>query len=218
MQSNGLLIYGTGGHAKVICSAAILQGTYRVSGFIVDRDVAPGETFLGAPLVRFDELPDRKDLPRHFIVGIGDNSVRQMKTRCLESLSFEAVNVIHPFANISIDVRMGRGILIGPGASIDPDVTIGDGVIFNVGSAVGHESSIGDFCHIGPNSFMGAISKIGDRTFTAMTSTVISGANVGRDCFIATGAVVTKDVPDNMIALGSPARFRSREAATEVVA
>ncbi len=42
---------------------------------------------------------------------------------------------------------------------------------------------------------------------------MISGLGAGRNCFLAAGALVTKEMPDDCVALGSPARFRSREAA-----
>jgi serine O-acetyltransferase len=41
-------------------------------------------------------------------------------------------------------------------------------------------------------------------------ATVIGNVRVGRDATIGAGAVVTKDVPDGMVAVGVPAVIRAR--------
>lgn len=47
---------------------------------------------------------------------------------------------------------------------------------------------------------------VGDGTWIGARVTVLGGVNVGKGCVIAAGAVVTKDIPDNVLAGGIPAR------------
>lgn len=47
---------------------------------------------------------------------------------------------------------------------------------------------------------------IEDNVWIATRSTILKGVTIGRGSVIATGAVVTKDVPENCIAAGVPAR------------
>ena len=46
---------------------------------------------------------------------------------------------------------------------------------------------------------------IGDNCFLGMNSTIMGGVKIGNNVIVATGAVVTKDVPDNMVVGGVPA-------------
>lgn len=48
--------------------------------------------------------------------------------------------------------------------------------------------------------------RVGERTFIGARSTIMPGVTIGKRCVIATGSVVTKDVPDGSVVAGVPAR------------
>jgi len=49
--------------------------------------------------------------------------------------------------------------------------------------------------------------KIGNNTFVGANAVVLMGVNIGDHCIIGAGAVVTKDVPDNSVVVGVPAKM-----------
>jgi bifunctional UDP-N-acetylglucosamine pyrophosphorylase/glucosamine-1-phosphate N-acetyltransferase len=86
--------------------------------------------------------------------------------------------------------KMGHFSYIGD-ADVGEDVNIGAGTITaNYDGARKHRTAIGDGAFIGSDTMLVAPVRIG------------RGARTGA------GSVVTKDVPDGMIAIGSPARIR----------
>ena len=54
---------------------------------------------------------------------------------------------------------------------------------------------------------MHAHTYIGNQTFIGANSIVLPGIKVGNNCIVGSGSVVTKDVPDNSVAVGNPARI-----------
>ena len=52
--------------------------------------------------------------------------------------------------------------------------------------------------------------KIGKRVWIGIAATVLPGVSVGDNSIIGAGAVVTKDVPPNVIVAGNPARIIKR--------
>lgn len=48
--------------------------------------------------------------------------------------------------------------------------------------------------------------SIGDYTFIGAGVKILKGVTIGKNCVIGTGAVVTKEIPDNSIAVGIPAK------------
>ena len=53
---------------------------------------------------------------------------------------------------------------------------------------------------------IGKIS-IGDNTFIGADTIVMPNVKIGKNCIIGTRSVVTKDVPDNTVYAGNPAKF-----------
>lgn len=49
--------------------------------------------------------------------------------------------------------------------------------------------------------------KIGDRVFIGANSTILMGITIGNDVIVGAGSVVTKDIPDDCIVAGNPARI-----------
>lgn len=48
--------------------------------------------------------------------------------------------------------------------------------------------------------------EVGAHTFIGARSTIMPGVSIGERCVIGTGSVVTKDIPDGMVACGVPAK------------
>lgn len=71
---------------------------------------------------------------------------------------------------------------------------------------------IGKNCHIAQNVTLGGTSNIyevpvlGDNVSVGAGANIIGPVHVGNNVVIGAGAVVLKDVPDNCVAVGVPAR------------
>ncbi len=60
--------------------------------------------------------------------------------------------------------------------------------------------------------FVGAPVKIGNNVWVGAKATILRGITIGNNVIIGANAVVSKDIPDNSIAVGVPARvIRMRE-------
>ncbi|MBM3189628.1 MAG: hypothetical protein FJZ90_13000 [Chloroflexi bacterium] len=79
-------------------------------------------------------------------------------------------------------------------------------VIVNTGAVVGHDCVIGDHAHIGPGAILCGEVVIGAESFVAASATIVPTRRVGARTVIAAGAVVVKDIPDDALAMGVPAR------------
>lgn len=121
-------------------------------------------------------------------------------------------------------IRVGRYTSIWQGAQWLGPITVGERVFVNQGSYIRPNVTIEDDVSIGP--FVRIISDthdisagkrrtgtprkdpivIGAGTWIGAGATIMGGVTVGKRSIIATGAVVTKDIPDNVVAAGVPAR------------
>ena len=71
---------------------------------------------------------------------------------------------------------------------------------------VGHDCQIGDFVELSPDVNISGNCTIGDFTNIGTGAVVLPNIRIGKNVVIGAGSVVTKDIPDNSLAYGIPAR------------
>ena len=122
------------------------------------------------------------------IIAIGDNKIRANLTQKVANFGFEIATLIHPRATISNSAKIGVGSVVMAGAIINANAQIGAGAIINSGAIIEHDCVIGEFSHVG----------IGAR--------VIQLVKIGVNCTLGAGAVMIRNLDDNAVAVGVPAR------------
>ncbi|MDX1533841.1 MAG: acyltransferase [Nitrosopumilaceae archaeon] len=122
------------------------------------------------------------------------------------------------FTYVGDDVEIGDNVKIGSLAHIDYNVKIGENTKIEGLAYIPPMSRIGKNAFIGPNAVltndpypmcdkMVGIT-IEDGAIIGAGAVIKAGVKVGKNSVVAMGAVVTKDVPDNVVVLGNPARVK----------
>lgn len=186
-----MYLYGASGHAKVIID--ILRANHKPVEALFD-DNEKIHSLLNYPVLRSSEV--RGPL----IISIGNNSIRK---KIAEALKVDFGKAFHPSAIISEEAGIDEGSVVMQGAIIQSDVRIGKHCIINTGASVDHECIIDDYVHISPHCTLCGNVQIGEGTWIGAGTTIIPGVKVGKWSVIGAGSVVTKDIPDNVLAVGN---------------
>ena len=117
------------------------------------------------------------------------------------------MSIIHDGLDISYTSKLGRGVLINSKVSIAAHTTIGDFVSINRHVSIGHHTNIGDYCSINPGVNIAGNVTIGEGTTIGMGTNILHTVKIGKNSIIGSGSVVTKDIPDNVVAYGSPCKI-----------
>src|SRR6201747_1225577 len=131
--------------------------------------------------------------------------------------------VIHAFSHI-VQATIGKNASVGPYARLRPGTSLGEGArignfvetkaaILEAGVKVNHLTYIGD-THIGAGAHIGAgtitcnydgfnkhKTTIGAGAFVGSNSSLVAPVRIGAGAFIGSGSVITKDVPDDALAV-----------------
>jgi UDP-perosamine 4-acetyltransferase len=211
MTAKALLVWGGGGHGKVVADLVRAAG-YQVAGFI-DRDSARlGETVEpGGGTVVADEAEFLRvaaggrcaNGADGVILAVGDNRARHDCLLRVPGLLVPAL--VHPSAVVSPSARLGRGTVVLPLAAVNAAARLGDAVIVNTGAVVEHDCVLGDAVHVSPRAVLAGGVHVGERSWIGAGAAVIQGVRVGRDAMVGAGAVVIRDVPDGATVVGNPA-------------
>jgi len=147
-----------------------------------------------------------EDLTGPVVVG-AIHSNTKMKIVDVFGDNHNFVNLIHSTSSISSTTKLGKGVMINDNTSISAHTTIGDFVSLNRNASIGHHSVIENFVNINPGAIIAGHTTIGQGSKIGMGAMLLDGVSVGKNSIIGAGSVVTKDIPDNVIAYGSPCKI-----------
>lgn len=202
-------IIGYSGHAYVVIDAAIESGL--ALQYYCNKSPVEYNPF-GLEYLGFEKDLDFFNRTKEvsFVLGVGDNKIRSRIARTLLTNDKNLVNVIHPSSSLSSYFTFGTGNFIGRQVLVNALSTIGSYCVLNTGCIVEHECKLGDGVHIAPGAVLAGNVQVGDETFIGANAVVRQGIKIGANSIIGAGAVVVRDIGDNQIVVGNPAKKHER--------
>jgi sugar O-acyltransferase (sialic acid O-acetyltransferase NeuD family) len=202
--SRSLIIIGAGGHAVSVASVAIAAG-YAVQCFVdPGRD---GTALLGFPVVAAIDAVG--DAPADVAIAVGDNAVRERLHGELiaryPQLHFPLL--VHPSATISFAATLGEGTVVMPGAIVGAAATVGRFCVVNTRASLDHDGVMQDFASLAPAAVTGGAVQIGRRSAVSIGATIKHGLRIGQDSVVGAHSYLHRDLPDNQVAYGVPAKI-----------
>lgn len=206
-----ILLFGGGLHTNYCIDIIKKEGKYNIVG-IVDSVNDIGKELFGYKVVgRQEQL---KELILQYnvqggLITIGDNWSRKIVFECIKNQipDFKFVNAIHPSTIIGMNVEMGVGIVIMAGCIFSPNSKVGNFCFFATGAQLEHDCTIDEFASISAGSITGGKVNIGKYSAIALGVIIIDRLSIGENTVVGSGSLVTKDLPDNVLAYGSPAQI-----------
>lgn len=195
-----LVIFGAGGHAKVVADIALKNG-FELEGFLDDN--ASISSVMGYPVLgKIDDCVKFKE-SCVFAMGIGNNAVRKM---IFEKYSdYEYPTLIHPTVSQGIETKIGKGTVVMPMAVINACTEIGDFCVINSGAVVEHDCKIGNYTLVAPHATICGTVRIGEFVWMGAGSTVNQTINICDGVTVGSGTVVIKDITERGTYVGVPA-------------
>lgn len=204
-----MVIIGAGGFAKELLEVVLQETPLKKIAFY-DDTTKDGPTELFG---RFPILKNSEDLLQHFhqygndfTLGIGGTQIRRQLFKKISDIGGNLVSAIDNRASIGTFSQLGLGCNVLSQACISNDSQIGIAALIYYNGIITHDCILGDFVEISPGATLLGRVNIGDFTQIGANATVLGRVKIGKNCLVGAGAVVTKDVPDNAVVAGIPAR------------
>lgn len=208
-----LLVFGGGGHAKVVIDAAEKSDTFSEI-LVADDDPATwGKQLLGQRVIGGREAVLGLDGERlQAIVAIGVNATRARVADWLQASGFQLATVMHPSVQLGKGVRIGAGSFLAAGVVVNSDASLEANVIVNTAASVDHDCLIGAAVHLGPGCRLCGNVSVGGQSLLGAGVVVIPSVRIGASVLVGAGSTVIGDLADGVRVAGSPARALRVEA------
>ena len=148
-----------------------------------------------------DRIPEGPTTPQVAYQMVKDETYPQTQPR------LNLATFVHPLAYVAPDVTIEPGVVIMPYAMISSATQIGMGTLIMTGVTIGHDTKIGKFNHIASQAVVGSYLDVSDGVHFGLNCTVREHLTIGENSTIGMGAVLTKNVGNSEIWIGSPAFF-----------
>lgn len=185
------LLYGSGGHAKVVLECLRSENKSTIGLFDDDTSI-----FFFKNIKVFGKYDAKRHKDVKVIVTIGNNKIRKSI----------AEKILHPFgisihrsALVSSEATIGKGTMVLHRAIIQADARIGNHAIINTNAIVEHDCVIEDFVHVAPGAVVCGNVHIGEGTLVGANAVIAPNIKIGKWCLISAGSSVLEDVQDNSL-------------------
>ena len=207
-----IAIIGAGGQARIVYEILSYDRNMEVVAFVDNVARSGKENIKGIPILGGHSVLPKliKNGVRGAIVAVSMNDIRKAHFEKLRAMGLELINAIHPTASIAPSVKVGSGTTIAIGAIISTGVNIANNVIINTGAIVDHEGNIGDHVHISSGCSLAGRVTVKKSALVGIGSVVRENVTIGENVIIGAGSVVLEDIPDNVVASGTPAKIIER--------
>ena len=206
-----LYIVGSGGFGREILWLAKrindVRPVWNIMGFLDDDEALHGRQQDDYPVLGGCSYLETTQESVYVVVAIGS---AKTKKKVVEKLSqydnVKFATLIDPSVILSDRVKIGEGCMICAGTIITVDVVIGKHVIVNLDCTLGHDDVIGNYVTVYPSVNVSGIVNVGDEAELGTGAQIIQGKTIGKKSILGAGAVVVHDIPENCVAVGSPAK------------
>jgi acetyltransferase EpsM len=201
-----VLILGSYAFAEEVDDLISEAAEWQAVGFVENLDRSRCRNKLNGKTIFWVDDLGTVGRGHHLICAIGTTK-RQSYIEQVEPFGLPFATVVHPSARISQTSHIGIGTIVSVGAIVAAQSKIGSHTILNRGVMIGHHTQVGSCVTVSPGANIAGKCVIEDGCYVAMGAIVLDGRRVGRGSVIAAGSLVTRDVPENVLVMGSPARI-----------
>lgn len=206
MNKKVLGIYGTGGTGWEIYELIPeLKNPYWEKVVFIDDSKESCE-LNGVECIPFSVFVEKYPFDNaEIIISLGEPKYRELLYNKVTSRNYTLPTIIHPEAYISKRAKFGQGVIVKTRAMLS-NVKIDNNSLIADLSTLGHGVIIGKHCVISGHSTVNGGSILKDNVYVGVSANIREDISIGKFSIISMAAAVFKDVKDEQIVMGNPAR------------
>lgn len=217
-NSKQVIIIGGEGNGGVI--AACVEDNrkrfndfeWEIAGFL--NDFEKGKKINGYPVLggtdEIDKFLNKQYYFMYAIHMIGRNVKSEEVFLKMQIPLDRFATIVHKTAFVPENAVLEPGVFVMSNCYIGPAAKIGHCTLIMSNALIGHNTTVGPLCHFSVGSITSSYITIGKVSDVTLGAKVLEKRKVGNYAVAGANALITKDIPDYEIHVGSPAKFLKR--------
>jgi sugar O-acyltransferase (sialic acid O-acetyltransferase NeuD family) len=206
-------IYGSGGLGREVAGLAkqINSVSKRWEDIFFIDDNPTQLLKNGIKIITFPEMLEsalKKDT--EISIAIGEPEIRKTVFEKVTEKKYPLATLIHPQISLPDNTEILPGVTICMNSFVSCNVKIGFNVYIQPQTLISHDCIIEDHSVISPCAALAGACFVGKCSYLGMGAQVKEKIRIGSGSIIGMGSVVLNDIPENVIAVGNPARILKR--------
>jgi len=179
---------------------------YKVEAFTLTRNDITSSSHNGLPIHLWENLVLTHPPSEYLLFApIASNTFREQIYKGGKEKGYDFYSYISPYCT-NFSTEIGENCFIFENNTIQPFTKIGNNCILWSGNHIGHHSIIEDNVFITSHCVISGHCHIKQGAYLGVNCTVRDQTTIGEWSTVGMGSLVTKNIPDNEIWIGSPAK------------
>jgi sugar O-acyltransferase (sialic acid O-acetyltransferase NeuD family) len=204
-MSSGFVLFGV----DSVFSAEVAE-TLRRLGVPAIAAIMTGDAewdLSGMPRLLEESKIDRQLLSAPVVVPWTTPARRLDRTQRAKAAGFSRFEpVLDPSSVVAASASIAEGVYLNAGAVVGAHAVLSRSAMLNRNASIGHHTVLEEFVSIGPGATVAARCRIGPGAMIGTGASVGPGLRIGSNSVVGLGAAVIRDVPDNTLVAGNPAK------------
>ena len=149
-------------------------------------------------------------------IAVGEPNLRRVLRDKISNTNLILKSAISKHSYVSPFSEIDDGTIIGPLCSIQTNAKLESNSLINTMSIVGHDCRVGIDSVLSSKVNLGGSVIIGNSSFIGMGALIKENVQIGNSSIIGMSSVVYRDIEDDVIAIGNPARVAKKNVEKQV--
>lgn len=204
-----LCIYCAGGLGRDFLSLLKATNTGNWKKILFIDDICEEEIVNNTKIINFQDFINAKYEKKNceFVILNGEPLYREYLFRKVLDYRFRIGKIVFNSSIVAQDTFIKSGSVIHCQSIISSGAIIEENVFIGKKAMVGHDVYVGEHSVISACSYIGGWVRIEKGCFVGAGAVIRDRVNIGKNCIVGIGSVVIKDIPDNTVVAGNPAKF-----------
>lgn len=207
-MTRSLVVFGTRQIAEVLAWYIERESDYRIAAFTVDGAFLTETTFLGRPVIPFEEVRNHYPPDAHeMLVALSYakmNRIRAEKFDAAKAAGYRLARHVSPRAHVWSGLEVGENTFVMENNVVQPFAQIGANTILWAGNHIGHHSRVGDHCFLASHIVVSGGVTVGDHCFIGVNATLRDGITLAPRTLVGAGALLMSDTQPEQVFMPEP--------------